>query len=857
MKMSFAKLIAAGIAVTAFMIPAASAQLVPSDPVVPFASTWGYLLYAPEAGGFVPTDPETVDDDFYDTWHSLTGYNGPDFQIGQAPLGYDTVTGAPVVTDIWVSRDGNDQPPTGDRYSAYLRTSFTPTADISALQFSGIVDDGAVFYVNGVEVQRANMPAGEDIWTLLASNATATETDAITVQATGLNLPAGVEVAIGVSLHNAGSGSSDLGMDIEISPLIAPEPTPPDNDDFSAAINIVGDLPQTVTGRTHDAAVTLGFGATKEAGEPAHPSGPNVGSIWYTYIPVADGSVQVTAGASTFNSLIAVYTGSSVSGLTEVASAADGITFYDRATVFFDVDAGITYYIAVSGEDGGGAPVLGAEFGTVTVTVSELPEPLFTPIATVLPAGSDWSYLIAAEANTDDPPLPNQPVDPALFGAGDADFHSTWHTAASYDGPPFEGPAPALLGYGAIDAAPIATDIWGARDIDDDPATNDLAPPTTLRYAAYLRTTFTPTSAIPHLGFRGLIDDGAVIYVNGNRVSDINFIGDPSNWQAFALANGTEVSPQEGIAPGVNLPANVPVEIGVTLRNANNTSSDMGFDLEIYSIEAPVVDFGDDLATNDPFKASFDNYDAGDTEGDGSAGSEDSLPWTGVALSDELALPNSQNGAGNVMYVNNGSFVFRSGNIDLRNVDNSDVAATVDLRSFQTSTSGFEANDIFDAYIEGSTDGVVFARLTTIKTLAGDADGVINNGELDLLENLEGSFTTFSSNAGAIADNIASIRVVVTAVNTSNSEHFYLDNVVVGTAVGPPPAFTIASITRNQVTGQNTIIWEIDDVSVYTLFYSRSDLSGWTSIRSDFGLSTFNHTTTDAEGFYYVMRELD
>ena len=150
--------------------------------------------------------------------------------------------------------------------------------------------------------------------------------------------------------------------------------------------------------------------------------------------------------------------------------------------------------------------------------------------------------------------------------------------AAGYNGPPFSGPSQALLGYGAIDADPIQTDIWGLRDTDGD-GNPEMLPPSGLRYAAYFRTTFTPASAVAHLGFRGLIDDGAVIYINGVEVSNINFTGDASDWQAFAVtATGTETAPQEGIAPNINLPGGVPVEIAVSLHNPNATSSDMGFD---------------------------------------------------------------------------------------------------------------------------------------------------------------------------------------------------------------------------------------------------------------------------------------
>ena len=395
-----------------------------------------------------------------------------------------------------------------------------------------------------------------------------------------------------------------------------------------------------------------------------------------------------------------------------------------------------------------------------------------------------------------------------------------------------------------IDADPLVTDIWGGRDIDGDPLTIDNEPPTGLRYATYFRTTFTPTSPVAHLGFRGLIDDGAVIFINGVEVSKINFTGNPSDWQAFALnATNTETGPQEGIALGVNLPANVPAEIGVTVRSNSATSSDIGFDLEVYSIQQPVLDFGKSLAANDPLRASFESAVVGAMEGLGNGGLNDNLPWVttnaSVQFEADGILPNPPAVPGNCIFVNNGAINFVSGNIDLRAADNSQVSVSIDFRSFQDSTSGFEAADTVDAFIEGSEDGILFTRIATLLNLAGDDDGVINNGELDLLELPNGAYTTFSSAPGIIGNNIASIRVVFNAVNNSNSERFFLDNVAVGTSIGPPPPL-VATITRNPVTGENLIEWNTDGVSLYEIRYG--DLTNWTFLASDSDLSSYTHT---------------
>ncbi len=104
-----------------------------------------------------------------------------------------------------------------------------------------------------------------------------------------------------------------------------------------------------------------------------------------------------------------------------------------------------------------------------------------------------------------------------------------------------------------------------------------------------------------------------------------------------------------------------------------------------------------------------------------------------------------------------------------------------------------------------------------------------------------------------IGSDVASIRVVVNAVNDSGSEHFFLDNIAVGTTIGPPPPL-VATITRNRVTGENLIEWNTDGVSLYEIRYG--DLNNWQFLASDSNLGSFTHTPPagDERGYYQVRR---
>ncbi len=89
-------------------------------------------------------------------------------------------------------------------------------------------------------------------------------------------------------------------------------------------------------------------GATKEPGEPDHAGNPGGASVWYRWNPPVDGTYTINTFGSSFDTLLAVYTGASVDALTEVASNDDQSSSV-TSSVVFDATFGTTYYIAVDG----------------------------------------------------------------------------------------------------------------------------------------------------------------------------------------------------------------------------------------------------------------------------------------------------------------------------------------------------------------------------------------------------------------------------------------------------------------------------------------------------------------------------
>jgi subtilisin family serine protease len=127
----------------------------------------------------------------------------------------------------------------------------------------------------------------------------------------------------------------------------------PANDHFAARAPLAG--------RTASADA-VSFGATREPGEPAHAGNPGGRSLWWTWTAPADGQVVIRTDGSDFNTLLAVYTGGSLTALTVVAADDDGGEG-SRSLVSFLAGAGRTYQIAVDGYSGAA--------GNVTLTLAQ------------------------------------------------------------------------------------------------------------------------------------------------------------------------------------------------------------------------------------------------------------------------------------------------------------------------------------------------------------------------------------------------------------------------------------------------------------------------------------------------------
>ncbi len=190
--MKYLKIVCLSLAMAAVSAPAATVTLVNSP------SAWNWRQGTSEASA--PTA----------AWRA-TNFNDSAFTPANAPFWYgDALAGGTQITDMLNSYS-----------SIFMRKTFVlaNAGDIAALRMGYRCDDGFIAWINGVEVFRYNMPAGNIAYNGVASGAVAIDpaplftTDlgaaAVTALVGGTNV-------LAIHAFNAALGSSDLGMEVTL-----------------------------------------------------------------------------------------------------------------------------------------------------------------------------------------------------------------------------------------------------------------------------------------------------------------------------------------------------------------------------------------------------------------------------------------------------------------------------------------------------------------------------------------------------------------------------------------------------------------------------------------------------------------
>jgi hypothetical protein len=146
-----------------------------------------------------------------------------------------------------------------------------------------------------------------------------------------------VTVEAGALLHIAVDGLEAAGSISLTWYLQTAANTPPPNDRFADRAVLDGERGRLIS--TSD-------GASRDLQEPSHAGETGRRSVWWTWKAPAAGAAVIHTGGSTFDTLLAVYTGQALETLEPVAASdGEGVTSY----VFFPVAEGVEYQIAVDG----------------------------------------------------------------------------------------------------------------------------------------------------------------------------------------------------------------------------------------------------------------------------------------------------------------------------------------------------------------------------------------------------------------------------------------------------------------------------------------------------------------------------
>lgn len=98
--------------------------------------------------------------------------------------------------------------------------------------------------------------------------------------------------------------------------------------------------------------------ASAEAGEPAHAGEAAAKSLWWKWTAPGAGTMRLDTKGSSFPTRLAVYTGSSLSGLRTLSSGARVHPYFNHSQVQFSFSRGTTYYVAVDGVGGASGSVV-------------------------------------------------------------------------------------------------------------------------------------------------------------------------------------------------------------------------------------------------------------------------------------------------------------------------------------------------------------------------------------------------------------------------------------------------------------------------------------------------------------------
>ncbi|MFM1769289.1 MAG: hypothetical protein RJA22_1818 [Verrucomicrobiota bacterium] len=477
--------------------------------------------------------------------------------------------------------------------TTYFRTRFNFSGSTNGVRFNitNYVDDGMIAYLNGVELFRYNMPAGAVTFTTQASVANpAGEPNSHITNVVAAGLIAGQNV-LAVEVHQNGTASSDVVFGMSIGtlspPVITSQPQSQTNVAGSQTVLCVGATGASLTYQWQKDNGAGGWATVAGATFACYTNATPVSAAGNYRVVVSNPTGSATSQVATLTVLV-----DNVGPLMSSALLSEVLNTNQIVITFNEKLTGIsvtTNNFSVWTRSGGATNPVTVESAFYNSGTIGSPE----SSAVLRVGGPNWNissnayrgtinyYIIAnnirdISGNTIAPnstigvSFPNSSVTNVI------DWNANWEYHIDWANPFNEDPTIYLQAWNSLNYSTVTNGHWGNilgvtyKDAVINPETyvpcrGSLGQECTyVRNPTLFRTTFVwPTNAPTNgltLRLQTLVDDGAVIYLNGNELLRVNVAaGTPVN---EFLRSATEYA--DGQCASNNL-ANISLRHGTNL----------------------------------------------------------------------------------------------------------------------------------------------------------------------------------------------------------------------------------------------------------------------------------------------------
>jgi hypothetical protein len=567
-----------------------------------------------------------------------TGWQSPGFDDSLWTNGVQVFTQEPSPGDTatpWVSMTFLPIPSaagatTGSGVTTYYRTHFTLPSGTNGLRLflRQAMDDGGVFYLNGQEAFRTNMPAGAPAWDTLSSITAGETSNNHTIDGPFelpiTNLVAGDNV-LAVEVHQSATTSSDVLLGAELTAQIAHFASGPvvittqpaggtinEGQNFSFSVKADGQLPFSYQWYRNNAAITDATNSSYfiASANKTQDEGDYRVDVTNPQGTVPSGTAHLTVNADTTRPVVLSANGGAATNLTIVVAFSkhlDAVSAQATGNYQLAGPGGLTITSAVLQNNtnvvltlsGLRTPNQGYTLTVKDVTDTAFGKNVIDPNPTVLAVGAlielisinthAWKYheeaVLDAPYCLDGEAWMTPGYNDTTWSNGFGIFYGNRTNSVSQPAPN----AANLLPFPLQAADTNNTLVYTIVNLFTNAANTNQA------LTWYFRTTFNfpaQTNGAVLLA-HAMIDDGAVFYLNGERLHDVRLTNNPvyctnfasggnQNWEPALTAAGAAFG-LTGLKTGLNTLA---VEVHQSAIDSSDITLGLLLEAEVQSFTA-------------------------------------------------------------------------------------------------------------------------------------------------------------------------------------------------------------------------------------------------------------------------------